>query len=200
MLSLHVYVYVSTCIVCIVCICMYPHVLRVLKVLYVCVCIVCMCMYFMKYFYIYIHIHTHTHIQTIQTKNRYVANVCMRMYFWFNTYTIHTACFIYIHIQTCRFPDARPAPPSGGATWCSESTNPLVAIHTLCAAYNSRTSRNRRLPFSCCWSYRLTHKQLLCGSGSVRSKPGWFENVTLAAELLLAPLPLPLQVIEARWQ
>ena len=104
MIVLHVYVCIS-CIVCIVCIRMYLHVLHVLNVLYVWVCIVCMRLYIFKYFYRYIHIHAHTYIHTIQTKYRNDVNVCMCMYFWLNTYIIHTACFTYIHIQTCRFPD-----------------------------------------------------------------------------------------------
>jgi len=76
--------------------------------LYVCVCIVCICLYILKCFCRYIHIHAHTYIHTIQTKYRYVANVCMCMYFWVYTYIIHTAGFTYIHIQTCRIPDALP--------------------------------------------------------------------------------------------
>ena len=102
---LHVYVWI-VCIVCIVCICMYLHVLYVLEILYVCVCIVCICLYISKRFFRYIHIHAHTYIHTIHTKYRYVANVCMCMYFRVNTYIIQTAGFTYRQIQTCRFPDA----------------------------------------------------------------------------------------------
>ena len=101
---LHVYVWM-VCIVCIVCICMYLHVLYVLEILYVCVCIVCICLYISKRFFRYIHIHAHTYIHTIHTKYRYVANVCMCMYFRVNTYIIQTAGFTYRQIQTCRFPD-----------------------------------------------------------------------------------------------
>ena len=121
---LHVYVWM-VCIVCIVCICMYLHVLYVLEILYVCVCIVCICLYISKRFFRYIHIHAHTYIHTIHTKYRYVANVCMCMYFRVNTYIIQTAGFTYRQIQTCRFPDVPvlceaclhhphllPAPPS----------------------------------------------------------------------------------------
>ena len=108
---LHVYVWM-VCIVCIVCICMYLHVLYVLDILYVCVCIVCICLYISKRFFRYIHIHAHTYIHTIHTKYRYVANVCMCMYFWVNTYIIQTAGFTYRQIQTCRFPDvALSLPP-----------------------------------------------------------------------------------------
>ena len=112
---LHVYVWM-VCIVCIVCICMYLHVLYVLEILYVCVCIVCICLYISKRFFRYMHIHAHTYIHTIHTKYRYVANVCMCMYFRVNTYIIQTAGFTYRQIQTCRFPDVGahlPAVPSG---------------------------------------------------------------------------------------
>ena len=101
--------------VCIACILFVVYVLYVLFVL-VCIrlycmysmyCVYCMyCMYLFVYMMTYIQIHTHTYIHTIQTKYRNDANVCMCMYFWLNTYIIHTACFTYIHIQTCRFPDA----------------------------------------------------------------------------------------------
>ena len=108
---LHVYV-CMVCIVCIVCICMYLHVLYVLEILYVCVCIVCICLYISKRFFRYIHIHAHTYIHTIHTKYRYVANVCMCMYFRVNTYIIQTAGFTYRQIQTCRFADAASGRPT----------------------------------------------------------------------------------------
>ena len=121
---LHVYVWM-VCIVCIVCICMYLHVLYVLEILYVCVCIVCICLYISKRFFRYIHIHAHTYIHTIHTKYRYVANVCMCMYFWVNTYIIQTAGFTYRQIQTCRFPDGgtHSGPSSAPSTrTCTRTT------------------------------------------------------------------------------
>ncbi len=55
--------------------------------------------------FLQIHAHTDTCIHAIQTKYRNVDNVCMYIYIWVNTYMIHTACFTYKQIQTCRSPD-----------------------------------------------------------------------------------------------
>ncbi len=137
MLVLHVYMCIS-CIVCIVCIGMYLHVLHVFNVLYECVCIVCMSLYIIKYFYRYIHIHAHTYIHTIQTKYRYVANVCMCMYFWHmidqpHSTTYHTGILAGRH-QERSIPGATTIRLRDPRSWTrkqSQDTLPTAAFSDL---------------------------------------------------------------------
>jgi hypothetical protein len=120
------YIHMHIC-ACIACICKYCMYMRVLCV-YVCISMYCMfwlywlycvftyvlpvyhsiCLYILKPFYRYMLIQTHTYIHTYNTKKyRYVENVCRYVYaFWVDAYLIHTVCFPYKQIQTCRFPDA----------------------------------------------------------------------------------------------